>query len=272
MSENTETMPTATPVQRFVDRHLLIFCTLFLVVFATLRVYFVSFFDLPTALSVLAIVNRTQLLTATVLSGAAALAPYFFIQPKFRKWLFEGNTPGAGFAKQVRTAVLLVPISYLVFVGFSIPLIVGWFLGWLLYLLLKSSARKRRRRTGLRGPGTTTGLLMSEDTSSWLLATLIGATLITVLSQPWLAKEALVVSGGEHVVGSVVGVQGAMTLVLEQPGSSARWIKTAEIESRAICRSAPRWYISSPLAFIPRPGEDCAAISTAKREASNVEG
>lgn len=263
MSERPETAPSGTPVQRFLDRHLLLFCTLMLVVFATLRVYFVSRFDLPTALTVLAIVDRTQLLTATVLSAVTFLAPLLFVQANIRKWMLAGNTLGAGFKLQVRTAILWIPLSGLILVGFSVPLILGWFLGWLIFLFLKFRARKKGTAHANRDaePPTPPG---HAGTLSWLFATMVGVTLLTVLNQPWLAREAIQVSGGEDVVGSVVGVQGDMTLLLERPASSARWIKTDEIESRAICRSAPRWYISSPASFIPRPGEDCEAILSRK--------
>ncbi|WP_288025153.1 hypothetical protein [Arthrobacter sp.] len=269
MSESTEAMPDSAPLRRFLDRHLALLCALFLVVFATLRVFFVSGFDLPTALSVLAIVNRTQLLTATVLSGVAFIVPLLFIQPKFRQWLWAGNSQGAGFTKQIRTALLWVPISTIVLLGFTLPLIFGWFFGWVTFLLLKYRARKKGRLTGRRGSGNDAQPI-NTDTNSWLVATMLGITLMTVLYQPWLAREALHTTGGENVVGNVVGVQGGMTLVLEMPGSSARWIKTAEIASRDICRTTPRWYSSSLASFVPRPGVDCAALLTANKEGSST--
>ncbi|PWC06569.1 hypothetical protein [Mycetocola zhujimingii] len=268
MNETTEVLATGAPVRQFLDRHLALMGALLLVVLATMRVYFVAGFDLPTALSVLAIVDRTQLLTATVLSGVAYIVPLLFIQPRFRKWLWAGNAPGAGFTKQMRTALLWFPLSGVVIFTLSLPLLIGWFVGWLLLLVLKRQARRKARKAGRRSAGKDTHPL-SPDTNNWIFASLVGLTLITVLYQPWLAREALHVANDEEVVAHVVGVQGDMTLVLELPGSAARWIKTDEIESRAVCRGVPAWYSATVSTLLPRQGEDCTAILNAKREASN---
>lgn len=265
MSE-TETAPTGTPVRRFVDRHLALLSALALVVLATFRVYFVAGFDLPTALSVLAIVDRAQLLTATVLAGLAFIIPLVFIQPVVRKWMWAGNVPGAPFSTQVRTALVWVPLSVVVIFGITLPLLAGWFVGWLLLIATRARARRKAIRAGLNPPDAK-ARPVSKDWSTWLLATVLGWTLMTVMYMPWLAKEAVHVSGDERaMVGYVVGVQGDMTLILKLPGSVANWVQTDDINGRVLCRDTPQWTTSSLAGLLPREGEDCASILRAQRE------
>lgn len=257
MSEpESATQQTGTSVRRFADRHLALICTFALVLLATLRVYFVVAFDMATALSVIAIVDRAQLLMATVLAGFAFVVPLLFIRPDFRKWLWEGNSPGAGFSKQLRTAVLWIPLSLVVIFTFSLPLLVGWFGGWLALLLLKRRAKKKAQKSGRRSIGK--GGPIDEDSNFWLLATFLGFTLLSLLYQPWLAREAVHMSTGETVVANVVGVQGDMTLLLES--STARWVKTDEIENRAICRPKFQWYSATLSSLTHREGENCSEI------------
>ena len=229
-----------------------------LVVIATLRVYFVAGFDLPTALAVLAIVDRTQLLTTSVLTALVFALPVFFIQPVVRRWLLAGNTPGATFTAQLRTGLLFIPLVMIVLTTFTLPLLGGWLLGWLLYLVLRRYARRRAVRAGAEPPKKNAPLFDSNF-NNWIIATLLGWMFLTVLIQPWLVREAVQLSDGEQVVGSVVGTQGEMTLVL-LPRDGARWVATKEIESRSICRDRPEWYSLTALALIPRDGISCKAI------------
>lgn len=260
------TAPGSTPVRRFVDRHLALLGAIFLVVIAILRVYFVSGFDLPTALAVLAIVDRTQLLTSSVLTGLVFILPLIFIQPAFRKWVLAGNADGAPFSAQMRTALLWIPLSGIVVATFTLPLLGGWFLGWVLYLLLHRWVSRKALKAGKQPPAKNAPLL-GPSSSNWLFATMLGLMAYTVLLQPWLAREAVSLSGNEQVVGSVVGTQGEMTLVLGTGRAGAQWVPTEDIESRELCRDRPEWFGATLISLLPREGIACRPILEAQRDA-----
>jgi hypothetical protein len=266
----TETTTAAaaegTPVRRFVDRHLALLGAVLLVVIAILRVYFVSAFDMPTALSVLAIIDRTQLLTSSVLTGLVFVLPLIFIQPAFRKWVLAGNKDGAPFSAQMRTALLWIPLSGIVISTFTLPLLIGWFFGWIVYLVIHRWASRNAVRAG-KQPPRKNAPLFDQNMNNWIVATMLGYLAFTVLLQPWLAREAVSLRSGEQVIGSVVGTQGEMTLLLGAGRSGAQWVSTDAIESRELCRDRPEWYGATLLALLPRDGIACKPILEAQREA-----
>ena len=265
VSETTTAETARTPVRRFVDRHLALLGAVLLIVIATLRVFFVAAFDMPTALAVLAIVDRTQLLTSSVLTGLVLVLPLIFIQPATRKWLLAGNATGAPFSTQMRTAVLWIPLLAIVLTTFTLPLIAGWFTGWIIYFFVHKWARKRALLLG-QEPPRKNAPMFDANFNNWIVATLIGWMFLTVLYQPWLAREAVELSDGERVVGSVVGTQGDMTLLLGAAGAGARWVATDEIDSRDVCRDRPEWYSATLPFLLPREGVSCKAILDEHRE------
>lgn len=248
------------PVWSVVEKHLALVVALALVVFAVMRVFFLSGFDLSTALSVLAIVDRTQLLTASVLAAITLVVPLVFINPGSRAWLLAGNTSGAPFLTQLRTGLLWLPLSGVVVFGMSLSLVVGWVLGFLTLVAVNAIRRRRARKAGAPLPDRTEKVRFSSDASGWLIATFAGWTLLTVMSAPWLAKEAVHIGVDDAQVGYVIGEQAGMTLILTSPGSDAAWVRSENIESRAVCRQAGQWWTSSLGSLIPKEGEDCAAI------------
>lgn len=260
MDKTDQVEKTVAPTRDFVDRHLALISALSLVVIAALRVLFVSTFDLPTALSVLAIVDRTQLLASSVLAAITVVLPVMFVQPSFRRWLLAGNRAGASFSDQLRTGLLWVPVGGIALFTFTIPLATGWFIGWLIYLVLMRRLKSMARRKGQEVPRDGSPVLRTES-NNWLFATLLGSLLLTVMYQPWLAREAVELKGGDVVVASVVGTQGDMTLLLERAGAGATWVQTSSIEARSLCRTEPTWYGSSLSALIPRSGTVCSEIT-----------
>ncbi|MEV5041302.1 hypothetical protein [Microbacterium sp. LMI1x-1-1.1] len=265
MTEAQASAGAGTPLRRFVDRHLALLGALFLVVIAILRVYFVAGFDMPTALSVLAIVDRTQLLTSSVLTGMVLVVPLIFIQPAFRKWVLAGNRDGAPFSAQMRTALLWIPLSGIVLSTFTVPLLIGWLVGWIVYLVIHRWASKRAVKAGLAPPAKNAPLF-DQNTNNWIAASALGFLAFSVLLQPWLAREAVSLRGGEQVVGSVVGTQGEMTLLLAAGRRGAQWVATEGIESRELCRDRPEWYAATLLALLPRDGIACRPILEADAE------
>lgn len=258
MSEPDSATPTTSPLRRFVDRHLALLGAVLLIVIATFRVYFVAGFDLPTALAVLAIVDRTQLLTSSVLTALVFVLPVLFIQPAVRRWLLAGNAAGATFPTQLRTGLLFFPLVMIVLATFTLPLLGGWLVGWLMYVVLSRWARRRAIRVGAEPPKKNAPLFDSNF-NNWILATLLGWMFLTALIQPWLVREVVELSDGEQVVGSVVGTQGEMTLLL-LPRDGAQWVATGEIETRSVCRDSPEWYSLTVFALVPRDGISCKAI------------
>lgn len=161
MSEKTSA-ETSTPVRRFVDRHLALLGAVLLVVVATLRVRFVAGFDMPTALAVLAIVDRTRLLTLSALTGLVFVISLIFIQPAFRRWLLAGNEDGTPFPTQIRTVILWFPVSVIVLTTFILPLLAGWFIGWIFHLVIHRWASSKAVRAGAQPPKKNAPLFRGE--------------------------------------------------------------------------------------------------------------
>jgi hypothetical protein len=267
VSETNLINASASPLRKFVDRHLALLGAVLLVVIATFRVYFVVSFDMQTALAVLAIVDRTQLLTTSVLTALVFVLPILFVQPDIRRWVMAGNDPGATFPTQLRTALLWIPLGAIVLGAFTLPMLLAWFIGWLLLVTVRARARRSAARRGTEPPSKNAPLFQSS-LNNWILATLIGLIFVSVLNQPWLAREAVHMEDDEQVVASVVGIQGEMTLLLV-PQEGARWVKTEEIDSRAVCQDRPEWHGMTLFSLIPREGFECGPILDEQRRAES---
>lgn len=235
------------------------------VVIATLRVYFVTGYDMPSALAVLAIVDRVQLLSSSVLTAMVVLVPLIAIQPATRRWLLAGNKDGAPFSTQMRTAILWIPFSMTLLATMSILFLGAWLVGWSIYTILHRRAAKRARKAGTRPPAKGAPVF-DPDSNNWLLASVVGLMFVSVMLQPWLMREDVEMRSGDKVVGSVVGTQGDMTLLLGASPAGARWVQTDQIAARKVCRDRPEWYSGTLQSLLPHEGVSCDAILEKQRD------
>lgn len=244
---------------RFFNQHFAVICALFVVVFASIKVFCAAGFQTPIALSILAVADRTQLLSATVISALTIVVPYLIIIPQFNKWLFSRNEQNANFWQQIGTACLWVLTSLFVVFSMTLPILGSWLLALILLFILRVVAHRKGRHTGERKGEK----LVAQFTGAqaWTFASISGLLLLSILGQPWIAREAVTLAGNQTEVSRVVGAQGDMTLLIVEQGRQVLWVKTDEITKRELCAPEPTWS-GSPLVQFLAPGDygaDCAA-------------
>ncbi len=116
-----------------------------------------------------------------------------------------------------------------------------------------------------RQPSARTESPLDRDTNNWIVATFAGFLLLAVLIQPWPAREAVSLRGGETVVANVVGTQGGMTLLLNHEPYGARWVPTEEVVARELCRDPDEWFQLTLGSLRPKGGIACAEILDSRR-------
>lgn len=216
--------------------HLGLLLSAMLVAVTLLHVLAVAGWDLPTALAVLDVADRTQVLLASAVIVAVVVgATTVFMQfrrvwPTYRR-LIEGSTAQQGVA--IIVFILVLSALPAIPVGAALLIVLIYALGEMLV-----------RRASKRGRVSEDGrVLVSPESWSWftLVAWMVtGLTLISILSQPWVPFEEVSLSDDTSVTGYVIGQDGAMTLVLDD--GQAKWIKTDDVDARRICGRDQSWW------------------------------
>jgi hypothetical protein len=269
MTEISQTSIAPSRTRSFVDRHLALVLGLALVAFAVLRVYFVAGFDLATALAILAVVDRPQLLAATLLSAIALLLPLMIVNPSIRKWILAGNRDGATFGAQLRSAVVGLPLFGVSALVLSVPLVAGWVIAAGGVLLVRRRVRKRAAVLGPLSRRDSAVRAGAEGWKGWVAAMGIGLLTISSLNSPWLSQEALELKSSEIVAGRIVGEQAGMMLVLQRRGGSAVWVRSDEVESRRLCGPRVEWWSHSVAELLRAPSRPvCADLEGAAQDSA----
>lgn len=215
-------------------KHLALTASFAVIVLAVLRIFFFSGFSIPVGLTVLNIADRASVLASTLLLAVIAFLPIIVSVKPARKWLWAGNESGASVGTMIRTAMIWMPLSVLIFGVASVLVLAGLVLGSIVGYFLQRWMRKLdekpekvRKRTGA-----------AMSTTAWVWATLSGIILIAVLQQSWMPIERIEVKGQtDEFVGYVVGDQAGFTLLLDRM-KIPTWILTADILHRDVCSSA----------------------------------
>ncbi len=128
----------------FVDRHLAVIASAAVVLFAGLRVFFVSGFDAPAALTILSVADRTTILFSTVLYVFGSLGPLLLVSSRTRRWMLAGNTSGADVWTQLRTATVWGIVSVALFSVITLGAVIGLCAGLVLASTIKNIGGARR--------------------------------------------------------------------------------------------------------------------------------
>jgi hypothetical protein len=264
--ETVETPPRPTRAFEFVDRHLALLGALAVVVLASLRVYFVAGFHLPTALTVLSVVDRTQLLTSTVLAALTTAVPSLlaFFWVEVRRWVSAGLDDQAERWRRVAIGAVILPFFGILTITVPVVLLLAVGAAVLLRLISQWRARRRARRSTAspeeRQRRTEARIQRLISIREFIAVSFLGLLLFQVFTAPWLPKESVELQGnGERTVGYLVGAQGEMTLLLEAPHGQPVWIQTSAIEARDTCKSQRHWLVESlgDLGIRGQYGEEC---------------
>ncbi len=215
--------------------HLGLLVSAMLVAVTLLHVLVVAGWDLPTALAVLDVADRTQVLLASAASvavaiGATAVLQFRRVWPTYRRFI-DGSTAQQG----VATIGFILGLSAIP----AIPVGAGLLIV-LIYAFGQMAVRRASRRGGVSEDGR---VLVSRE--RWSLVTLFawiatGWILIVILTQPWVPFEEVSLRDDTSVTGYVIGQDGAMTLVLDD--RQAKWIKTDDVDARRICGRDQSWW------------------------------
>lgn len=196
-------------------------------------------YDRTSALAALGVVDQPQLLLASVVILATTALPWFLFMAS--EWIpFLRMNSGRPLAfRVVAYVVILAAVLAAVMTTSALLLaclVVGYGAVWI-------RKRRARRRGRLSDDGK---ILVSPDAFEFgqgLLVSAIGALLVSQLSQPWMPKEELVLSGeDEPLVAWVIGADDQRALVLP-PGERVRWVPLEDINDRQVCWSKGWWML-----------------------------
>ena len=157
----------------FIDKHLALVSAVSLVLIATLKVYFVSSFNLSTALTVLSIVDRTQLLTASALTGLVLLVPVSFIQPTVHAFLNQGHQEGATFLVQLRTAVIWWLLVFIFIFSSTLVHLAACVLIWIFIWFRNRKVRNKVNANAVHQYHSVAGQSKHFNTN-WLIPAVLG--------------------------------------------------------------------------------------------------
>lgn len=260
MQTNDEPQAEHVGSWRFFNQHFAVICALFVVVFASIKVFFAAGLQTPTALSILAVADRTQLLSATVISALSIVVPYLLFVPQFTRWLFNGNGLNASIWQQILTACLWSPTLVFAVTSMTLPVLGGFLITLVTIVVMRVTTRRKGRHIGERKGEKITAQFTRGQ--AWAFASMSGILLINILGQPWIAREAVTLAGNQIEISRVVGAQGEMTLLIVEPGRQVLWVHTDKIEKRELCAPEPTWSSSPLLQFLypSENGADCSAI------------
>jgi hypothetical protein len=268
--------PLPRPERRsFVDNHFALLTGLAVVVLAGLRVYLTTGLSLPTALTVLSVVDRAQLLASTVLATVSVSVPLLYVVffRDIRRWMTPHIRPSGASRAALAATTLFWMLG--IFWMLLTPLWAGLALSFtsLFFFLVVTPLRKSRRVAARKNrPPKRNGPLASRYTwRDWFDAFIVnvcGIGLVVVMATPWLPREAVFLQGNDPpVVGHVVGTQGDMTLLLEERSVEVRWprdplwVKTDRLEHRITCGvEGPLLSLSAGDWMSAGSGADCEAI------------
>lgn len=241
--------PTRPRILELASQHFALVASAALILLSVIRVYYFVGFDTSSALSVLSVVNRTQVLVSSLLSLLIFIGPFLLIFAPAPAWVMAGHEPGTSFVTKLRLALGLA-IAPLAITAMSVPLLIGVLIGVTLSLI-----RARRRR---KGSSATTSAGLS-DSYNWFISIVIGLAILSMLVTPWQARESLLVKDSDRqTVGYVVGEQAGKILVYET-WHGVQWLDQGSLLSRENCAKTSEWWVSSLSGLIHRGGADCTA-------------
>ncbi|MBT2555632.1 hypothetical protein [Arthrobacter sp. ISL-5] len=237
-----------TGISKLFGEHFALAASAALVLLSVVRVYYFSAFSPDVALTVLSVVNRTQVLVSTLLNFLAVFAPFLiFIRP-YRKWFFAGYNPGASTSVRMIAAVACLPLAPLLASALSPVALASIGAG---VLIVWAVSGEDRRRKELRRS---------------VLALIATVATILMLILPWQPLEKITLQSADNpVVGYVMGEQAGKTLIIDR-FRQPLWIKSDEVNGRELCAKKDTWlgitlstHISNLINRPPRPqGVDCS--------------
>lgn len=189
--------------------------------------------------------NRTTVLTSTLLTVFALLAPIGLFSKPTRRWLVAGNDVGAPFWLKMRTALIWIPLAGAL-LGIVSPLLVlsvvaGSGIGRLVVWRRKKAKRQDAAEPSQQEQASRRG----GDHLLWILATSVGLLLSQTLSSPWVPLEKVDITAGSSTVGYVIGEQAGRLLIVTRE-KEAIWVKDTDVSGRELCATSSGW-LTSPI-------------------------
>ncbi len=220
--------PAAEPLHRRLVRapqtagDLAVIVSASLILLSLARVYFFTGFDVPTTQIVVGVVDRTQLLLATLVDVATPfIAGMVLALLPVVRWRGPKTPPQVALA----TAIILI----------GVPIAVATWSAWVLppVILLALYMAWEYRRRGKRHAKSDNGRVEAGIHPN-IMAALLVVALVTTLARPWLPKEQLKLQDGRTVTGHVLGSQeGQMLVALDR--SHVAWFNRDNVKARRIC-------------------------------------
>ncbi len=205
-----------------------------LVLLALARVYFFTAFDLRTTLAILGVVDRTQLLLATVAAAAPPFVASALLFAPLLPWRRGRKTP-----LQAALITALVVIALPIALATSSAAFLVLMLIFVAYLA--RDVRKRRKR-----PQDDDG---SDFAPPSALAALLVVWIALALARPWLPLEQLTLDQGKTMTGYVIGAEEDQYLVSLRR-SHVAWVAADEVKTRQLCTPKAPWPTQSVLRLL----------------------
>ncbi len=217
---------------------LAILVSVVLLALSLLSVYFFAGLDIPTALAILGVVDRTQLLLATtIVAVPPALGGYLLgLVARRRLRVFKGVT---------KTPAKAVVTLLAVMIGSSMLLATVTLLGLVIFggMVLAIGVLGRL----LLGRGGSPPGRVSEAEWFYILCLVVALTVLTAVGRAWTPTERLVLRQGEPFVGHVIGSDEGRQLLISRKNRRALWVPAENIVDRQICLTDKRSVWLSPL-------------------------
>lgn len=253
--------PSRPPLTEFASQHLAIVASAMLVLLSVLRVYYFVRFDTATALSVLSVANRTQILVSTVLNVLIFVGPLLLIFDPTRKWMTAGFTPGGPFGAYLRIGVVWMPLFPVMILAISLPVVLGALLGMVCNWMLKKRRTKKQKRNDNEHRDDEHEAFLGTVREHWgklALVAFVGTLIVFSLNRPWLPLESMTIANSsERIVGYVIGEQAGKVLVYE-PGEPVHWVDDADVTNRENCAPQESVWTAPAYALIHKDGADCS--------------
>lgn len=255
-SNEVERSPSTRTFEAFVAQHIALLIPLGIVVIAVLKVFAFSRWNLPVALEIIGVGNRTDVLVATLLEAIIAVVPIVILTSQGRKFAFAGASPDSALIVKIRSALLIIVVAPVLLFALDVSILIA-----LVVLIILELVLYLRRRRGRRSDPATAA--KRKDLAIWVALLSLTSLLSTTLTTPWTPTEVLTSKGKSVTVGYVMGDQAGSLFVVGYDGRPA-WLPVDHLQSRALCSEpaeAAPWFLQHlSTLLIPDHLQKCPTI------------
>lgn len=233
-------MPSLQSDDSLLRQHIPFIATAFVLTVAALRIFSFANYDVPTALTLIAVVNHVTVLMATLIGVLGAMAPLIFFEPTMRKWLFTVNSGSSHSAGEWVRLIASTPLLILAIMTTSLTFVLTFLIVIGLHFLLRVSFRRVRSRH--RGVKRSVWKIVLSEASQAMLVSVLVSFASAVLFTPWLPLEVIAIKDKEQVVtGYVAGSQAEQVLIIDR-NRTPIWVPAQDMEKRRVCFEKPSFW------------------------------